>query len=87
MGLSIEELENVKTPEESMKLFNRIFNEKDEHYCNEIFLDLADDAFENMEILLAPKTSEAEFIIVQALLEKYCPNINVKLRKSRIRVR
>ena len=33
------------------------------------------------------ETSEQEYIIVQALLEKYCANVNVKLSKSRIRVR
>lgn len=52
-----------------------------------MYLALSDDAFEGMEILLAPKTSDPEYIIVQALLEKYCANIDVKLSKSRIRVR
>lgn len=84
---SIKELENVKTPEEQMQLFNRILDINNIQFCNEIFLDLTDDAFEGMEILLAPKTTDAEYIIVEALLEKYCKGMNVKVRKSRIRIR
>lgn len=84
---SMEELERVKTPEEQIQLFNRILDENNNQFCDEIFLELEDDAFENMEILLAPKTSEAEYIIVQSLIEKYCHGYNVKLEKSRIRVK
>lgn len=84
---SIEELAKVKTPEEQMLIFGRVLDKNNAQFCNEIYLDLAEDAFENMEILLAPKTSDPERIIVQALLDKYCANTHVPLEKSRIRVR
>lgn len=38
-----------------------------------IFLNVSDNAFEDMEILLGPKMSEAEKIIVVALLNQYAP--------------
>lgn len=84
---SMDEMNKVTSIDEHIRLFNRLLDKNNILYCNEIFLALADDAFEDMEILLAPKTSESEHIIVQALLEKYCPNIQVKLEKSRIRVK
>lgn len=82
-----KEWESVQTPEDNIKLYNRILDRNNNCYCNEIFLVLEEDAFEDMEILLAPKTSEQEKIIVEALLDKFCPNINVKLEKSKIRVK
>lgn len=84
---SIEELEKVKTLEEQMLIYERILDKNNTQFCNEIYLDLAEDAFDDMAILLAPKTSGAERIIVQALLEKYCPNVSVQIDKSRIRVK
>ena len=76
---TMDEMEKVTSVDEHIHLYKQI--------CNEIYLALADDAFEDMEVLLAPKTSEAEYIIVQALLEKYCPSVQVKLEKSKIRVK
>lgn len=84
---TMDEMEKVTTVEEHMELFNRLLDKDNKQICDEIYLALADDAFEDMEILLAPKTSEPEYIIVQALLEKYCSNVHVKLEKSKIRVR
>ena len=84
---SIEELAKVKTPEEQMLIFSRVLDKNNAQFCNEIYLDLAEDALDDMEILLAPKTSEAEWVIVQALLDRYCPNTHIPLDKSSIRVR
>lgn len=84
---TIDEFEKVKTVEEHIRIFDRLLDKDNKQICDEIYLTLSDDAFEGMEILLAPKTSESEYIIVQALLEKYCGNVDVKLSKSRIRVR
>lgn len=84
---SINEMEKVQTVEEQTGLFNRLLDKNNKQFCDEIYLALADDAFKDMEILLAPKTSEPEYVIVQALLDKYCPDNYVKIEKSRIRVR
>lgn len=84
---TIDELEKVNTVEDHIKLFNRLLDKNNRQFCDEIYLDLAEDVFNDMEILLAPKTSESEYIIVQALLDKFCTGKNVKLEKSRIRVK
>lgn len=81
------ELERVKEPNEQIIIFNRILDKNNTQYCNEIYLDLAEDAFSDMEVLLAPKTTESECIIVQALLDKYCHGYHTKVEKSKIRVR
>lgn len=83
----MRELESVKEPEEQIQIFNRILDEDNTQFCNEIYLELAEDAFSDMEILMAPKTTESECIIVQALLDKYCPGYHINVEKSRIRVR
>lgn len=84
---SMSELESVKTIEEQNILINRFYDETTTQFCNEIFLELAPDAFDGMEILLAPKTLDEEYIIVEALLEKYCKENTIKLTKSKIKIR
>lgn len=84
---TMDEMEKVTSTDELIHLYNRLLDKDNKQICDEIYLSLVDDAFEDMEILLAPKTLEPEYIIVQALLEKYCPNAHVKLEKSKIRVR
>lgn len=83
---TMNEMEKVTSIDEHIHLFNRLLDKDNKQICNEIYLALAEDAFEDMEILLAPKTSESEYIIVQALLEKYCERNNVKVDKSKIRI-
>lgn len=84
---SAEEMQNVKSTEEHIALFNRVLDKNNGQFLNDVFLELADDAFDGMEILLGPKTSEAERIIVEALLHKYCSYGAVMIGKSRIKVR
>ncbi|MGN1141664.1 MAG: DUF2971 domain-containing protein [Oliverpabstia sp.] len=80
----VKELHKLKNPEEYQKIIDVISDESIEQAYDEFFLELADDAFQNMEILLGPKTSKTEEIIVQALVDKYCPDDNVVIRKSGI---
>lgn len=87
MPYSIKRLHALKTPKEVEDLIDYISDETTKPAYDEFFLDLADDAFENMEILLGPKTSEAEKIIIRALVDKYCPNENVVIKKSRIKIK
>lgn len=84
---SIKELAEARTPKDHELIFSRIIDKNNIQFCNEIYLELAEDTLDDMEILLAPKTSEAERIIVQALLDIYCPNTHVQLDKSSIRIR
>jgi hypothetical protein len=53
----------------------------------EFYLDLAEDAFEGSEIILGPKTSEAQKIIVEALVDKYQQKYHIHIKKSKIHVR
>lgn len=54
---------------------------------NDYYLSLRDDAFEDMEILLGPKTTLADECIVRALVEKYNPaaKISTSTLKGHIR--
>lgn len=45
------------------------------HYYD---MSLKDDAFDNLEITLSPSATEAQKLIVQALIEKYAPNAKLK---------
>ncbi len=49
-----------------------------------IYSHISDDAFKDMEIVLGPRTSEADMIIVESLVDKY--NKGIKIRKSRIKI-
>ena len=84
---NMEELERVQTLEEQKQILDRFLDKANNRYCDDIFLALSDDAFDNAEILLGPKTSDIEYIIVEALLEKYCKGKHVELKKSKIKVR
>lgn len=84
---TMDELERAGTEEKQIRLFNRLLDRNNKQICKELYLNLAEDAFDDMEILLAPKTSEADYIIVEALLAKYCPDIHINVEKSKMRVR
>lgn len=84
---SLKMLQGIRTEKEMIVLWDEICNTEKEQSYDELYLDLADDAFENMEILLGPKTSEAEEIIIRSLVNQYCPNDNVSIKKSQIRIR
>ena len=45
------------------------------HYYD---MSLKDDAFNNLEITLSPSATEAQKLIVQALIDKYAPNAKLK---------
>ncbi|EPY6430829.1 DUF2971 domain-containing protein [Clostridium sporogenes] len=49
-----------------------------------IYVGISDDAFKKMEIMLGPKTSKADMIIVKALVDKY--NKGIKVSKSGIKI-
>lgn len=49
---SMQELEDAATPKDQKNLFDRIEDEKNNSFCNEIYLQLAEDAFDGMEVLL-----------------------------------
>lgn len=53
----------------------------------EYYLELSDDAFDGAEVVLGPKTSEAEKIIVESLVEKYQGKDLIPVKQSKIAIR
>lgn len=52
-----------------------------------LFLDIDDDAFRSIELSLGPKVEPAQEIIVDALVEAYCPTAIVKRSKLSGKIR
>jgi len=50
-----------------------------------LLLDLDEKAFDEVEILLGPKTNEAHKITVKALIEKYAPKAVIKKSEKRVK--
>lgn len=67
------------------KKAKELYSVKDIPYKN-YDLELADNAFEGMEITLGPKTSEAEEIIVNAIVEKYRGEHTIKIKRSNLHI-
>lgn len=67
---------------------NIIRNIEDNDYpapFDRIFLSIDPKSFDEMDILIGPKASEGEKIIVKSLLNQYLPNIVLKESKLKIR--
>ena len=52
---------------------------------SDYYLDIDDECFRNMQILLAPKISEGEKILVNSLIKEYCPSAIIEESKLKIR--
>ena len=76
---------NPPTTEKQIELIRRIENREYEPAYSRMFLDLDDSALESIEVLCGPRMSDAEKIIVKALLKEYCPNGEYK--ESRIKIK
>lgn len=49
------------------------------------FLELSEEAFDDVEILLAPKVNEAQEEIVRLIVKEFCPK--AKISKSELKIR
>lgn len=76
---------NPPSFENQQEVIRRIEDRNLELPYERLFLDISDEALEDIEIVLGPKMSEAEKIMVQALLVQYCPN--TVCRESSLRIR
>ena len=52
---------------------------------NDFYLDLDESVINNIEVVLGPKASEGDRVIVESLLTKYCSNATLKLSNLKIR--
>lgn len=82
---SMKELENCKDCADQNKLIERLEDSKYKSPYNLFFLDLTDEALEDLEILLGPKITEAQTEIVKLIVEKYCPS--AKIVKSNLKIK
>ena len=73
------------TLQKHQELIRRLENLKQSPPYHKFFLDLDEDALKEAEIVLGPKMSEAEQILVEALLEKY--GLGKKWRRSNLQIR
>lgn len=71
------ELKNCKSHEDQQKLLSRLEDPEYPTPYNQFFLELDENYLEGMEIILGPKTTKADEIIVNSLIEKYCPTARV----------
>lgn len=84
MPMGVKEL-NPPTFQKHQEIIRRM---EDKEYIppySRMFLDIDDSALQNIEVLCGPKMSQAEKILVQALLNQYCPN--GKYQESKLRIR
>lgn len=65
--------------------FLNSLNNKVEAPYTRYFLALKQDLINNIEILLGPKVTEVQEMIIKLIIEKYCPNAIVKKSKLLIR--
>ena len=68
-----------------MKLIDRLEDIKYKAPYNLFFLNLTDEALNDLEILLGPKITEAQMELVKLIVEKYCPS--AKIIKSNLKIR
>lgn len=76
---------NPPTFQKHQEIIRRIEDKEYTPSYSRLFLDMNESALENIEVLCGPKMSQAEKIIVKALLEQYCPN--GKYQESKLRIR
>lgn len=66
--------------------FENIRHSKDIPY-KEYYLELSDNAFDGAEVIMGPKTSEAEKIIVESLVEKFQGKYIIHVKQSELSLR
>lgn len=82
---SMKELENCKSYDDQLNLIERIEDTKYKAPYNLFFLNLTNEALDNLEILLGPKITEAQKEIIKLIVEKYCPS--AKILKSGLKIK
>ena len=82
---SMRELEECRSAEDQSKLIDRIEDDKYKAPYNLFFLELTQDALNDIEIIIGPKATDAQEEIVKLMVEKYCPN--AKIIKSQLKIR
>jgi len=82
---SKRELNESKNFYEGNELTYRIEDSKIKAPYERFFLELSEEAFDNLEILLAPRVTEAQEEMVKLMVNKYCPKARVVKSKLKIR--
>jgi hypothetical protein len=67
----------IKNPNDTNEVINKIFNEEPLSFSH-FDLEISNENFEKMELVLGPNCSEADNLIVSSLREKYGVKKNIK---------
>lgn len=76
LPISLDEL-NKYSNNLAKAIHDRLWYKRDLPF-DDIYLDIADDALNRMEITLGPCVNEGDKLIVESLVEKYCQNATIK---------
>lgn len=82
---SMKELEKCKSYADQVKLIDRIEDTKIKEPYKRFFLELSDEALNEMEILLGPKVREEQVELVKLIVQQYC--LNAKIQRSKLKIR
>ena len=85
LPFTIKEYRECRNSVELDKLMYRIEDIKREAPYILFFLELSEEALEDVEILLAPRVNEAQRAMVELIKDKYCNNAIIKDSTLRIR--
>lgn len=82
---SIRELQECKSLYDQEQLINRLEDTKIKAPYTRFFLDLSEEALNDIEILLGPKTTLVQEELINLIKDKYCKN--AKICKSILKIR
>lgn len=81
--ITMRDLESIKSVVDQKNLFSKV--KEDELSFKYYYLEIDDEKFKDMEILIGPKASESQKIIVDSLIAKY--NSGAKIKYSGLSIR
>ena len=82
--MGLKEL-NPPTFEKHQEMIKRIEDRERMPVCQRLFLDLDENAFEDIEVVFGPKMTEAEKIMAEALFNQYAPKCEYRESKLMIK--
>lgn len=85
LPFSTREFKRCKSQLEQNRLIYRMEDIKIKAPYNLYFLELSQEALNDVEILLAPKVNEAQEEMIRLIVKEFCPN--AKIIKSKLKIR
>jgi hypothetical protein len=86
LPLPLKEIESNHTTQSHLEFARRIENIDYPAPYDKLFLSIDENYLKSLEVLLGPRMSEGEKIIVKALLNEYCPDASIKESSLKIKI-